>query len=115
MRAFGNLMNRIQEGPAPTPSVGDGATVLFWSERHAATVIEVLTPKKIVVQRDIATRTDKNGMSESQSYSFAPNPAGEKWVVTQRRNGQWVVEGESMRNGTVVSLGSRSEYYDYSF
>jgi hypothetical protein len=58
MRVFGNLMNRIAEtAKPPVPEVGMGATILMYSDRHAATVIEILDvrmiskqPTKIVVQ-----------------------------------------------------------------
>lgn len=112
MRIFGSLTNRLMENAAPpTPTVGMGGTILSYTDRHAVTVVEVLTPKKIVVQYDNATRTDKNGMSESQSYEFSPNPEGQKHTVTLRKDGRWKEQGGS----TVVMLGRRDKYHDYSF
>jgi len=117
MRVFGNLMNRIEETVAPAvPVVGMGATILMFSDRHAATVIEVSADKKtIVIQQDKAVRTDKNGMSESQDYRFEPNTNGPTTTYTLRKNGTFVTKGSGMRNGGIVRIGSRSEYRDFSF
>lgn len=116
MRVFGNLTNRIQEGPAAVkPEVGMGCTILMYSDRHAATIVEVKSSKLIVIQRDKASRTDKNGQSESQEYSFNPNPEAKREEVSLRKNGLWILKDGTMRNGTVVRLGERDEYYDYGF
>lgn len=117
MRVFGSLTNRIQEGATPTPKVGDGATILMYSDRHAATVIEVLGSRRvvIVIQEDKATRTDERGESEAQEYEYAPDPNGRKHRVTLRKAGRWIIEGESAKNGTAVAFGFRDEYRDFSF
>lgn len=117
MRAFGNLMNRIQEDFKPVdPAVGMGATILQYSDRHACTIVEVSQDKKrIVIQRDRATRADSNGMSDAQAYTYTANPSGVKNAVTLRKDGRWRFEGSSMRNGTVVGLGYRDEHFDFSF
>ena len=77
MKFYGGLVNRMQEGaPVVTvPSVGDGATLYMYSDRHAYTVRTVtVSPsgKTITIRatRDKAVRTDKNGFSESQEYEF---------------------------------------------
>lgn len=116
MRVFGNIMNRIAETIPPVkPEVGMGATVLMFSDRHAATIVSVETPKCIIIQHDIATRTDKNGLSEDQSYTFAPNRNANPETYTLRKNGTWVKEGESMSQGTILRIGTRDEYRDPSF
>jgi hypothetical protein len=94
----GSLVNLILSNSTnPIPKVGDGATILCWSDRHAATVIEVTKNGKCVkVQRDKATRTDNLGMSDSQSYTYAPNPEGSVSVYTLRKNGRWVEAGSGM-------------------
>lgn len=115
MRVFGSLNNRIMEGKYPTPKVGDGATILMFTDRAPATVVEVISATKVVIQYDDFERTDKNGMSESQEYKYSPNQFGTKMTVTLRKNGRWIVEGEAMRNGTAVAFGIREKYYDFSF
>jgi hypothetical protein len=109
---FNNLMANSQQ---VSPEVGMGATRLSYTDRHAYTVIKVINPKMIVVQRDIATRTDKNGMSESQTYEYAADPEGSTDIVTLRKNGRWVVRGESAKQGTSFLIGFRKQYHDYSF
>lgn len=61
--------------------VGDGATICYYTDRKAATVI-AKTAKTITVQEDTATRVDKNGMSDSQAYSYAANPNGSSLMKT---------------------------------
>ncbi len=41
------------------PEIGMGVTEICYSDRHAYTIIEVITDKKIVVQQDLApTKTE---------------------------------------------------------
>lgn len=92
-----------------------GCTLLYHSDRHAATIIEVVNERRIFIQRDIATRIDSNGMSDAQDYSYQPNPEAAKEEFTLRKNGRWVKKGESAKNGLGIALGYRKEFYDYSF
>lgn len=111
---YGSLNNAIAARStigAPTPEVGMGATQLCWTDRHAYTVVEVKSPKRIVVQADKAIRVDSNGMSESQKYEFVPQPDAPKVTLTLRKNGQWKPVG----GGNTFAIGYRSEYHDFSF
>lgn len=104
----GSLINSVMAS-APVPAVGMGATLLGWSDRHAATVVAVsASGKTCKVQQDHAKRVDKNGMSEMQQYEFSPNPNAPVLVVRKTKRG-W------MSGGLRVALGHRSEYYDFSF
>lgn len=114
--AYGSLNNLIAgSNPTITPEVGMGATHIGWTDREPYTVVEVVNADTIVVQEDNAKRVDTNGMSESQSYEYTPNPDGRKVTVTRRKNGQWIAKGEPMKTGTKFVVGSRSKYHDYSF
>lgn len=95
--------------------VGTGATAHVGSDRYPYTVVEVISDKKLVVQRDEFRRTDSNGFSESQTYEYTANPDAEKVVITLRGNGRWVRQGESAKGGTGFSIGHRSAYQDPSF
>jgi hypothetical protein len=107
----GSLINHVIAGSnMPEPKVGMGATVLSWTDRYAATIIEV-KGKRVVVQYDDAIRTDSNGMSESQSYRYEPNPNAEKMIFSLRKNGQYKLVG----GGKVLAVGERRHYHDYSF
>jgi hypothetical protein len=114
--AYGSLINAISgSNPELVPEVGMGATVLYWTDRRAATVIEVsASGRQITVQYDKATRTDNHGMSDAQSYEYEADPNGATRVFTKRKNGQWIAKGDSLR-GQRLGLGYRRHYYDYSF
>lgn len=94
------------------PEIGMGATIIYYSDREPATVIQVThNGKRIVLQEDFAKRTDNNGMSESQDYEYSTNPNGTIHIATKRKNGEYRLVGEK----TLVHLGARRKYYDYSF
>ena len=111
-RLYGSLVNRLMEnaGP-PIPEVGMGGTILMYSDRHAVTVVEILSPKRILVQQDIATRTDKNGMSECQDYTYTSNPNATKREFSLRKDGRW----KEAKGQTILMLGKRESYHDFSF
>lgn len=110
----------------PDPVEGMGATVLSWTDRHAVTIINVtkLASTVIYVREDKATRTDSNGMSECQSYSFEPNPTGRLWTFRQTKTGAWEEVTVNQKTGRFnkaegggygLRIGERSKYHDYSF
>lgn len=107
---YGSLMNHLHSNGAGDVEVkvGDGATELMWTDRHAFTVVQVKSAKTIVVQRDKVTRTDANGMSETQSYSYEPDVNGELVTLRMTKRG-WSSKGRKFR------IGKRSEYHDFSF
>lgn len=117
MARFGSMMNMLMDNSKmPVPEVGMGATELCWSDRHAYTIVEIKSPKRIIVQQDHAKRTDNNGMSECQSYEFTPNPDAAKIELSLRKNGRWMPVGQGLKSGgSSFLIGSRQEYYDYSF
>lgn len=95
-----------------TPKVGDGATMLLYTDRHAYTITAVAkSGKSFTMRRDTVKRIDANGMSESQDYEFSPNENGSTETVRMSKKG-WRVGG--MR-GNKVLVGVRDEYYDFSF
>lgn len=115
MRLYGSLNNRLMENSKqPTPVVGMGVTQCMYTDRHAYTIVEVISPKKIVVQQDDATRTDNNGLSESQQYSYKPDPDAPKEVITLRKNGRWIKQGNPMDSAGYL-LGHREEYRDPNY
>ena len=125
-RLYGSLMNRLMENAKSIPpKAGEGATILMYTDKHAATILSVnRSGKRIVIQEDSAIRTDANGQSESQSYRYEPNPAAEKHTVSLRKDGRWRISSTRVEqdrtthdnlSGTVVLLGIREEYHDYGF
>lgn len=108
----------------PRPEIGMGATMGFGSDRHAATVIEVRPFKSgarkgearaVIVQQDTATVVSGSTQDGSASYEYSPDLNGRIREYTIRPNGKWVAKGESLRFGSRLGLGHRSEYYDPHF
>lgn len=95
----------------PIPELGMGATILMWTDRHAATVVKIsASGKTITLREDKATRSDGNGMSDQQSYNYEADPNGRELVARLGKKG-WNVS----RLGAGLLLGTRSAYHDYSF
>lgn len=118
-----HLYSRMTKGQ-PEPEVGMGATVLCWTDRLPATIVWVGALRGrpfLTVQQDTATRTDKNGMSESQSYDYAPNPDGRCWRFSQTKDGAWREVTLNNRanyvfaDGAGLRIGEREKYRDFSF
>jgi len=114
-----NIMSRQTKGQ-PEPVVGMGATLLGWTDRYAATVIAV-AGGVVTVQEDHAVRSDANGMSDAQDYTYSRNPEGLTYHF-RFRDGAWeAVEFNdrtkrwNKRDGYGLKIGVRSHYYDYSF
>lgn len=118
--AHGSLVNTMLSSSASKePQVGDGVTRIFWTDRAPGTVVEVERfktgqragqVKAVLVTWDKATRTDSNGMSDAQTYSYETVWDGPRHRFTLRKNGDW----QSSRGGRIV-IGYREKYYDYSF
>lgn len=125
----GSLTNHIYSRVKnPTPVVGMGATMLHWTDRSAGTVIKVHHHRHqlyVHVQGDHAVRIDKNGMSESQTYEYTPDPEGGIAVWRQHKLGSstfWesvCFNNKTKRwnktSGPGLTLGYRAAYHDYSF
>lgn len=92
--------------------VGMGATYSIGSDRYACTVIAVSTSGlKVTTRDDKATRTDENGMSECQTYSYERDPSGVERTWYRDSKGNY---GNKTRGGR-LGLGARRAYHDYSF
>jgi hypothetical protein len=120
----GSLVNYMYGNSASAePTIGMGATILCWSDRHACTVISYDPKAKIVeVQRDNAKRVDGRGMSDSQDWEYTADPKGAVSTFKKDKTGRWheiVKNAETGRwnktKGARVSIGHRDEHYDYSF
>jgi hypothetical protein len=106
--------------------IGEGATICYYSDRQACTIISY-SNKKITVRYDKATlKPDwkpefyKGGFSaycannNSQEYDYEQDENGQVEVFTLRKNGKWIRKGESLR-GTKLIVGKRSHFHDYNF
>jgi hypothetical protein len=98
--------------PDHRPTVGEGVTQVVGSDRYPFTVTRVHeTGLRCWVKADEFKRTDKNGISESQSYEFTPNPDAVE--IELRWNGvRWASRPASRRT---YRIGVREAYLDPSF
>jgi hypothetical protein len=105
----GSLINHVySRAQEVTPELGMGVTILCWSDRHAGTIVKI-TPTQLHVQRDIATRIDKNGMSECQEYTYSRDETQMPEVFRR------TTKGYRNKAGNGLLVGTREKYYDYSF
>jgi hypothetical protein len=97
--------------PDHRPTVGEGVTQIVGSDRYPFTVTRVHeTGLRCWIKADEFKRTDKNGISESQSYEFTPNPDAVE--IELRWNGvRWASRPASRR---AYRLGVREAYVDPS-
>lgn len=96
----------------PKPTVGMAVTLLHYTDRSVGRIERISkTGKTIWFREDKATRTDKNGMSESQSYSYEANPDGKVYKATLRKDKQWRTSNINLK----AVLGEQDAYHDYSF
>lgn len=127
----GSVINHLQSRATrgqPVPEVGMGVTFFHWTDRSAGTIQKIFEEGQwqfIAVTGDTAKRVDNNGMSESQSYEFTPNPdahpsffrrkkadgpdAPFQCVVKNKQTGRWVKYKQS------IAIGYRDKYHDFSF
>jgi len=113
VRGYGSFQNALfNQTRSLEPQVGMGATELMYSDRHPFTIVEILSPKRIVVQADKATRKDDRGFSESQQYIYEPQPESPKIVLFLNKHGRWKARGNA--DGSTFLIGKREEYYDFT-
>ncbi|MBF0526635.1 MAG: hypothetical protein HQK56_16245 [Deltaproteobacteria bacterium] len=116
-----SVINHCLSSSNDEPQVGLGCTLLHWTDRSPATIIQIVSDKIIRIQLDDYKRTDKNGISESQSYEYIRNLQGAIYFFKRQKNGSWKEvywnpETKRFRNGsTFLSIGRRERYYDPSF
>lgn len=119
-----HIYSRATRGQ-PEPVVGMGATILCWTDRHAATIADVqLTGKGTIVRvrRDKAHRIDRNGFSESQSWEYHEDPHGALYTF-RFDAGRWqelelnpkTGRLNKIKGGHGLRIGDREEYCDPCF
>jgi hypothetical protein len=106
---YGTLTNKIfANEESAKPEVGNGATLILWSDRHAYTVVEV-GENFVLVTRDTAERLDKNFQFGQQKYSYQTDTSATPEKAVLGKDGKYYLAGH------VLQVGYRDEYYDYSF
>lgn len=91
----GSVINWMMSANKTLPVVGQGATILSWSDRHTYEVLSVSEDgRKVVIQAYRAERTDTNGMSESQDYKYEILEGSKIDIIW--RNNAWRRVGKSI-------------------
>jgi len=122
----GSLMNHLmsrQTIGAPAPEVGMAATLLGWTDRHAATVVSVSKcGTEIAVRQDHAKVVKGTTYDGSAEYEYTPNLEAAWRHYRRTKTGGWqaVTFNEATRRWNKVEsngliLGRREEYRDPSF
>jgi hypothetical protein len=115
----------------PEPKPGMGATILMWTDRHAATVFRVFEWRGQVA---IETRDDNSkvisgsGHDGSAAYEYSTNVRGSRRYFVREESGMWrearvkSEPGAPLKlklarkgDGNGLRIGSREEYRDPSF
>ena len=116
----GSLVNHVlssHKGIAPI--AGEAATILYWSDRSPATVVDYDDKKQIVTLRgDKAICTD----FEQQTYTYERSENGPTYHFRREKNGSWVQvlfkrdTGRWIKSkGAGLIIGRREKYRDPSF
>ena len=125
----GSLTNHIYSRMVigqPEPTEGMGATILCWTDRHAATITEIYSVGAgqlvVTAQEDTATRTSGSTQDGSAEYAYAQNPNGRKHSFRRSKSGAWqavtynAATGRwNKSEGPGLRIGDRNEYRDPSF
>ena len=125
-KTTGSLVNALYAlESVKVPNIGDGATILSWTDRDPATVIDVEEKGQYVyvtTQDDDYRRVDNNGISEQQSYLFVPDPKGaiRHWRINRRGEiDRVVINSETGRwnkwGSGGIYFGRRAKFHDFSF
>jgi len=122
---IGSIVNHVYSQSKSFPEVGEGATMGSWSDRYAATVVEVFEKGVYTyagVQEDFSKIVSDGGIHGIQAYEYTPNPDafidfwrskdGTKWerCVQNAETGRWV-----KRSYGSIYFGRRDSYYDPHF
>lgn len=91
MKNTGSFFNLMMGNNNTLPIVGEGATILHWTDRSAYEVISVSKDfKDVVIQRYAPRRLDSYGMSDDQSYEYKDLTSEVRKL--RYRNGGWKEE-----------------------
>ena len=100
--------------------IGTGGYTYCWTDKYPVTLVEVLSPSRVVVQDAKATIISGSAQDGSAEYKYEPNPKGSKEVYSRRigKNGLrdiWVRVGDSRKGGMRLVLGQYEKYEDPHF
>lgn len=118
-----HVFGRMTKGQ-PTPEVGMGATLLGWTDRHAATITKVWQERGftwIEVKRDYAKVIKGSVYLGNAEYEYSPDAeAGAHTFRAKGADGKWQAvflaeTGRWRTTDTGLRIGERETYRDPSF
>ena len=96
-----------------TPVVGDGVTYGYGSDSYPGTVTWVsASGKSFRFREDDHTHVSGNFMEGNAVFTYVPNPYGQEYQVSLRKNGRYYMKGNQYAGKRSVSVGHRSFYRD---
>ena len=116
----GSIFNSIYGENTRGPVVGEGATVLHWTDRSAYFVDKVSADGKECVIVRAKAIPQFQGMTDSQYYTYERDKNASP-VKLRFRYGSWFVKSFCPEENKTnyfkirISFGHMTEYYDYSF
>lgn len=117
-----NIMHAAVAG-APAPTVGMGVTILYWTDRRAGTIVEVVSENEIVFTED-DTVADKSKPCQMghQNWIHTPQPNGPRMTAKKGRDGRWYLARKTKTGRLSVNkkclplaVGYKEHHYDWSF
>ena len=105
--------DRLQAIHDLVPAVGTPCTIIYYSDRRAATVSEIVSPTKIKVKHNKTKCLDYYA-GEYEILPELEDCMGED-TFTKRKNGQWVEEGHPVNDGVLLALSFQRHYIDPCF
>lgn len=93
------------------PFVGQVCTIIYYSDKRAATVSRIISPSRIAVRHNKTRCIDYYGAD----YEILQELDDDEDIFTKRKNGAWVMEGHSYKDGVRLNLAYQHHYIDPSF
>lgn len=94
------------------PCIGLPCTICYYSDKRAATVTSILGPKKIAVSHNVVKCEDYYAGNYTIMKDIYDR---DEDVFTKRKNGQWVMEGQQVKDGVKLMLHYQRHYIDPHF
>lgn len=122
----GSLVNHLMSTSTnDEPTAGTPATLLYWSDRAAATVTDVFVKNGrtfVEVKYDISTVVRGSTVDGSAEYHYKRDLSGSVRYFRREKTGEWICVRKNEDTGRWVKsgrggilFGHRETYYDPSF
>ncbi len=93
------------------PCIGLPCTICYYSDKRAATVTRIISDKEIAVSHNVVKCLDYY----AGDYEVLPELYEREDIFTKRKNGEWVMKGQGVRDGVVLMLHYQRHYIDPHF